>query len=137
VFGKVGDMPPKQVVGMARNGWTTSIGIAGRHGPDYALGYSRPVFLFFLQWSRVAGLGNPVDALFDLRGIRDPPLCLFPWMTPNLSNKWTFVAVFTPFRALECLSVRREHRIDLELDLLLHRSAPRQPRLTHCSTQWR
>ena len=25
------------VVGMARNGWTASIGIAGRHGPDYAL----------------------------------------------------------------------------------------------------
>ena len=30
-------MPPEQVVGMARNGWTASIGIAGRHGPDYAV----------------------------------------------------------------------------------------------------
>jgi len=26
----------EHVVGMARNGWTASIGIAGRHGPDYA-----------------------------------------------------------------------------------------------------
>lgn len=30
-------MLPEQVVGMARNGWTASIGIAGRHDPDYAL----------------------------------------------------------------------------------------------------
>jgi len=28
----------EHVVGMARNGWTASIGIAGRHGPDYATG---------------------------------------------------------------------------------------------------
>ena len=26
----------QQVVGMARNGWTASIGIHGRHSPDYA-----------------------------------------------------------------------------------------------------
>jgi hypothetical protein len=26
----------EQVVDMARNGWTASIGIDGRHGPDYA-----------------------------------------------------------------------------------------------------
>jgi hypothetical protein len=31
-------MPLEQVVGMARNGWSASIGIAGRHGPDYAEG---------------------------------------------------------------------------------------------------
>jgi len=36
-------MPPEQVVGMARNGWTASIGITGRHGPDYALSE----YLFF------------------------------------------------------------------------------------------
>jgi hypothetical protein len=30
-------MPPEQVVGMARNGWSASIGFAGRHGPDYAV----------------------------------------------------------------------------------------------------
>jgi hypothetical protein len=29
-------MLPEPVVGMARNGWTASIGIHGRHGPDYA-----------------------------------------------------------------------------------------------------
>jgi hypothetical protein len=29
-------MPLERVVGMARNGWTASVGIAGRHGPDYA-----------------------------------------------------------------------------------------------------
>jgi len=33
---KMDGMPPEQVDGMARNGWTTSTGIAGRHGPDYA-----------------------------------------------------------------------------------------------------
>ena len=33
---KLDAMPPEQLVGMARNGWTASIGIAGRHGPDYA-----------------------------------------------------------------------------------------------------
>ncbi len=34
---KVAGMPPEQVAGMARNGWPTSVGITGRHGPDYAL----------------------------------------------------------------------------------------------------
>jgi hypothetical protein len=34
---KVDAMPSEQVVGMARNGWSASIGIAGRHGPDYAI----------------------------------------------------------------------------------------------------
>jgi hypothetical protein len=29
-------MLPEQVVGMARNKWSASIGIDGRHGPDYA-----------------------------------------------------------------------------------------------------
>ena len=33
---KVAAMPPEQVAGMARNGWPTSVGITGRHGPDYA-----------------------------------------------------------------------------------------------------
>ena len=33
---KVDAMPPELVVGMARNGWTASIRITGRHGPDYA-----------------------------------------------------------------------------------------------------
>ena len=33
---KMDAMPPEQVVGIARNGWTASIGIDGRHGPDYA-----------------------------------------------------------------------------------------------------
>ncbi|MFH1184422.1 MAG: hypothetical protein V1755_05200 [Chloroflexota bacterium] len=34
---KLDAMPLEQVVGMARNRWSASIGIAGRHGPDYAL----------------------------------------------------------------------------------------------------
>jgi len=34
--GKVVGMPSEQVVGMARNEWTASIGIGGRHEPDYA-----------------------------------------------------------------------------------------------------
>jgi len=29
-------MSPKQVVGIDRNSWTKSTGIAGRHEPDYA-----------------------------------------------------------------------------------------------------
>jgi hypothetical protein len=29
-------MPSEWVVGMTRNRWTASIGIDGRHGPDYA-----------------------------------------------------------------------------------------------------
>jgi hypothetical protein len=33
---KVDAMPLERVVGMARNEWTASIGIDGRHGPDYA-----------------------------------------------------------------------------------------------------
>jgi hypothetical protein len=33
---KLDVMLPEPVVGMARNGWTASIGIDGRHGPDYA-----------------------------------------------------------------------------------------------------
>ncbi len=33
---KMDAMPPEQVVGMTRNGWSASIGFAGRHGPDYA-----------------------------------------------------------------------------------------------------
>ena len=37
-LGKVVDMPLERVVGMARNEWTASIGIDGRHDPDYALG---------------------------------------------------------------------------------------------------
>jgi hypothetical protein len=35
---KVDAMPLERVVGMARNEWTASIGIDGRHGPDYAIG---------------------------------------------------------------------------------------------------
>jgi hypothetical protein len=35
-FGKVVDMPVERVVGMARNKWTASIGIDGRHGPEHA-----------------------------------------------------------------------------------------------------
>jgi hypothetical protein len=38
---KMDAMPPEQVVGMTRNGWSASIGFAGRHGPDYAVGYPR------------------------------------------------------------------------------------------------
>ena len=34
---KLDAMPLEQVVGMVRNRRTASIGIAGRHGPDYAL----------------------------------------------------------------------------------------------------
>jgi hypothetical protein len=30
-------MPSERVDGMVQNWWTASIGIAGRHGPDYAL----------------------------------------------------------------------------------------------------
>jgi hypothetical protein len=33
---KVDAMPSERVVGMAQNEWTASIGIDGRHGPDYA-----------------------------------------------------------------------------------------------------
>jgi hypothetical protein len=33
---KVDAMPSELVVGTARNGWTASIGIDGRHGLDYA-----------------------------------------------------------------------------------------------------
>ena len=36
-LGKVVGMPLEPVVGMARNEWTASIGIDGRHGPDYAI----------------------------------------------------------------------------------------------------
>ena len=35
-LGKVVDMPLERVVGMARNEWTASIGIDGRHGPEHA-----------------------------------------------------------------------------------------------------
>jgi hypothetical protein len=35
-IGKVVDMPLERVVGMARNEWTASIGIDGRHGPEHA-----------------------------------------------------------------------------------------------------
>ena len=35
-LGKVVGMPPESVVDMTRNEWTASIGIGGRHGPDYA-----------------------------------------------------------------------------------------------------
>ncbi len=34
---KVDGMPPERVVGMDRNGWTASIGIAGRRESDYAV----------------------------------------------------------------------------------------------------
>ena len=43
----------EHVVGMARNGWTASIGIAGRHGPDYAVILSIPGVVFveiFNKW---------------------------------------------------------------------------------------
>jgi hypothetical protein len=33
--GKVVDMPSERVDGMFRNQWTASVGINGRHGPDY------------------------------------------------------------------------------------------------------
>jgi hypothetical protein len=33
---KVDAMLSEQVVGMARNEWTASIGIDGRHGPEHA-----------------------------------------------------------------------------------------------------
>ena len=36
-LGKVVGMLSEQVVDMIRNGWTASIGIGGRHGPDYAV----------------------------------------------------------------------------------------------------
>ena len=36
-LGKVVGMPSERVVGMARNEWTASVGIDGRHGPDHAL----------------------------------------------------------------------------------------------------
>jgi hypothetical protein len=34
---KVDAMLSEQVVGMARNEWTASIGIDGRHGPEHAV----------------------------------------------------------------------------------------------------
>ena len=34
--GKTGRHAPERLVGMLWNGWTASIGIDGRHGPDYA-----------------------------------------------------------------------------------------------------
>jgi hypothetical protein len=34
--GKVVGMPSEQLVGIGRNEWTASVGIGGRHGPDYA-----------------------------------------------------------------------------------------------------
>jgi hypothetical protein len=40
-LGKVVGMPSEQVVGTGRNKWTASVGIGGRHGPDYALSLSR------------------------------------------------------------------------------------------------
>ena len=36
VVEKVVGMPSEPVVDMTRNEWTASIGIGGRHGPDYA-----------------------------------------------------------------------------------------------------
>jgi hypothetical protein len=38
---KVVGMLSEQVVDMTRNEWTASIGIGGRHGPDYAQTVSR------------------------------------------------------------------------------------------------
>ena len=39
---KVDAMPLEQVVGMTQNEWTASIGIDGRHGPDYAPPHRQP-----------------------------------------------------------------------------------------------
>jgi len=38
----VDDMPSEQVADIRRNEWTACFGIAGRHGPDYALAAQRP-----------------------------------------------------------------------------------------------
>jgi hypothetical protein len=40
---KVDAMLSEQVVGMARNEWTASIGIDGRHGPEHATSASTHV----------------------------------------------------------------------------------------------
>jgi hypothetical protein len=38
-------MPVERVVGMARNKWTASIGIDGRHGPEHAAGCSNSTLI--------------------------------------------------------------------------------------------
>jgi AcrR family transcriptional regulator len=60
--GKTGRHVSEQVVGIARNGWTASIGIDGRHGPDYAqelLGnslYDPARFTAQNYWDEIAAL---------------------------------------------------------------------------------
>jgi len=66
-LGKVVGMPSEQVVGMARNEWTASVGIDGRHGPDYAgtnkvggfNGLQPPLF----TWPNIRGK-SPVSVRF-------------------------------------------------------------------------
>jgi len=38
----VDDMPSEQVVDIRRNEWTACFGIAGQHGPDYAMSLAPP-----------------------------------------------------------------------------------------------
>ena len=57
----VDDMPSEQVADIRRNEWTACFGIAGRHGPDYAM--PRPLMtfeeLFLLEdLSRYDGFGT-------------------------------------------------------------------------------
>jgi D-amino peptidase len=58
---------PEQVVGMARNGWTASIGIDGRHGPDCAVvksntrGEAKPEYSCLFRLSLSCSPENSVD----------------------------------------------------------------------------
>jgi hypothetical protein len=54
---KVDAMPSERVVGMAQNEWTASIGIDGRHGPDYAI-YSFPSMGTLLTRSNARSSGG-------------------------------------------------------------------------------
>jgi hypothetical protein len=56
---KVDAMLSEQVVGMARNEWTTSIGIDGRHGPEHA-----PVPLSCMSYT--SGRPTPCRLVFSL-----------------------------------------------------------------------
>jgi hypothetical protein len=76
---KVDAIPSELVVGMARNGWTASIGINGRHGLDYALtavlallgaaGFGVGTFLIDVFWSSAfrfnATFGLPVSRFVE------------------------------------------------------------------------
>jgi len=66
VVEKVVGMPSEPVVDLTRNEWTASIGIGGRHGPDYAL-----VNLTWYQVTESLHLQR-LQVLFQLRGRQTP-----------------------------------------------------------------